>query len=532
MSATLPGHLAALLQPTAYPHPVAEVTLVETHVSWILLTGEVAYKIKRPVCFPFLDLRSLERRAFFCNEELRLNRRFAPQLYRDVCPIVLVDGAARIEGPGEPVEYAVKMCQFARDNELDKLLAQARIAPAELAAFGRELAEIHGDLPVATPPQPWGDPQAVHDNIVRNLDECIQAAAVFDGASAVRSLRPPLEQALQTLTPWMFDRREDGCIRECHGDLHAANVVRLESKLVAFDCLEFEPSFRWVDVADEVAFLLADLDARGYPQHEQAFLAGYLDQSGDYQACRLLALYKAHHALVRAKVGALQVRIAGAAPASGAPATARPAAVDDGRLQAFRAYLDCAARALSRKSPALILMSGLSGSGKTWLAERLAPLLGAVHLRSDIERKRLAGVDDRARTGLPLGEGIYSRDFTARVYAYLETAADDILSGGYTAVVDATFSRRENRDAFRKLASRLSVSACLIHCQASQEVLRSRIEERGRQGRDASEADVNVLKWQKEHWEPVMADEQWTVISVATADIDVADLAQQVGSWS
>lgn len=539
MSATLPQDLTALLQPSAYPHPVAEVRLVETHISWILLTGEVAYKIKRPVCFPFLDLRSLERRAFFCKEELRLNRRFAAQLYRDVCPIVLVDGAARMEGPGEPIEYAVKMCQFARDNELDNLLAQARIAPAELAAFGRELAGIHGDLPVAAPPQPWGDPQAVHDNIVRNLEECIQAAAVFDGASAVRSLRLRLEQCLQALTPWMFDRREDGRIRECHGDLHAANIVRLESKLVAFDCLEFEPSFRWIDVADEVAFLLADLDARGYPEHEQAFLAGYLSESGDYQGCRLLSLYKAHHALVRAKVGALQLRGTGAGAASAGAGAAKGAAAattastgssDDSRLQAFRAYLDCAARALSRKSPALILMSGLSGSGKTWLAERLAPLLGAVHLRSDIERKRLAGVDDRARTGSALGEGIYSKDFTARVYAYLEAAADDILSGGYTAVVDATFSRRESRDAFRKLASHLSVPACLIHCQASHEVLRSRIVERDRQGRDASEGDINVLKWQKEHWEPVTADEQWTVVSVATADVDVADLAQQVGS--
>lgn len=523
MSAALPENLAALMQPSAYPHPVAEVMLVETHISWILLTGKVAYKIKRPVCFPFLDLRSLERRAFFCREELRLNRRFAPQLYRDVCPIVLVDGAARLDGPGEPIEYAVKMCQFARDDELDNLLAQARIAPPELAAFGRELAAIHGALPVAAPPQPWGDPQAVHDAIVRNLDECVQAGAVFDRASAARSLRPQLEQRLQSLAPWMLTRRENGFIRECHGDLHAANIVRLDSKLVAFDCLEFEPSFRWIDVADELAFLLADLDARGYPRHEQAFLTGYLDQSGDYQACRLLPLYKAHHALVRAKVGALQRR-----GASGRGA----ASPDDNGLRMFGAYVDCAARALSPKSPALILMSGLSGSGKTWLAERLAPILGAVHLRSDIERKRLAGVDPGARTGSAPGEGMYSKDFTARVYAYLAEAVDDILCGGYTAVVDATFSRREDRDGFRKLASRLGAPACLIHCHASHELLRSRIADRDRQGRDASEADVNVLQWQKEHWEPVTPDEQWTVIPVDTAEMDLARLAQRIGSLS
>jgi len=521
MSATLPEHLAALMQPSAYPHPVAQVRLIETHISWILLTGEVAYKIKRPVCFPFLDLRSLERRAFFCKEELRLNRRFAPQLYRDVCPIVMVDGTARIDAPGEPVEYAVKMSQFPRDDELDSLLAQARIAPAELAAFGRELASIHGNLPVASPPEQWGEPQSVHDNIVRNLEECAHAAAVFNGASAVRSLRPRLEKSLQCLAPLMSDRRERGRVRECHGDLHAANIVRLESTLVAFDCLEFEPAFRWIDVADEVAFLLADLESRGYPQHEQAFLTGYLGRGGDYQACRLLPLYKAHHALVRAKVGALGLSGTGAATA--------PA--NDGPLRAFLAYLDCAARALSRKSPAaMILMSGLSGSGKTWLAERIAPLLGAIHLRSDIERKRLAGVDDHVRTGSAVGEGIYHKDFTARVYAYLATAVEDILSGGYTAIVDATFSQRQEREAFRKLVSRLGVPARLIHCHASHDVLRSRVVERGRQERDASEADVNVLEWQKEHWEAVVPDEQWTIISVDTADVDVTELAQQIGS--
>jgi predicted kinase len=226
----------------------------------------------------------------------------------------------------------------------------------------------------------------------------------------------------------------------------------------------------------------------------------------------------------------IDASIASATKARNSPKNAGAASVDDSRLRAFRAYLDCATRALGGKSPALILMSGLSGSGKTWLAERLAPLLGAVHLRSDIERKRLAGVDDRARTGSALGEGMYSKDFTARVYASLAAAVDDILSGGYTAIVDATFSRREDRDAFRKLATRLGVPARLIHCHASREVLRSRIAERDREGRDASEADVAVLEWQRLHCEPVAAEEGWTVIPVNTGDVDLTELSQQVVS--
>ncbi|HEY6922894.1 MAG TPA: ATP-binding protein, partial [Steroidobacteraceae bacterium] len=178
----------------------------------------------------------------------------------------------------------------------------------------------------------------------------------------------------------------------------------------------------------------------------------------------------------------------------------------------------------------LILMSGLSGSGKTWLAERLAPLVGAVHLRSDVERKRLAGLDDRARTRSALGRGMYSKDFTARVYAHLATAADDILSGGYTAIVDATFSKREDRDAFQKLAAHLGVPACLIHCHAPAEVLHNRITERARVGRDASEADIDVLEWQKQHWEPVEAVEQWKVIPTVTTGVDPTELARHIAS--
>jgi aminoglycoside phosphotransferase family enzyme/predicted kinase len=497
---------------------VAGITLVETHISWVLLTGEIAYKIKRPVCYSFLDLRLLERRAFFCQEELRLNRRFAPQLYRDVCPISMVDGAARMGGTGEPIEYAVKMRQFPRDEELDNLLARGAIGPAELEIFGRDLAAIHEDLPVAQPQTPWGDALTAQQVISNNLEECSQASSVFGGTSAVQALQPELQRRLQSAVAWMADRRQGGRVRECHGDLHAANIVRLESRLIAFDCLEFEPAFRWIDVAEEVAFLLADLDARGCPQHEHAFLSGYLGHSGDYQACRLLPLYKAHRALVRAKVVALR------------QAADTESRQEDTRLSSYRAYLDCTARAVSRQSPRLILMSGLSGSGKTWLAERLAPILRAVHLRSDVERKRLAGIGELERTDSTLGEGIYARAFTVRVYAHLAEAANDVLSGGYSAIIDGTFSRGEDRNSFRDLARRIGVPACLVQCNASQGVLRHRIAERARLGHDASEAGLEVLEWQEEHFEPIAADEQWAVISVETADVDLANLGRRISA--
>jgi uncharacterized protein len=518
MSASLPDQLAGLLQPRAYPHAVDAVTLVETHISWILLAGEFAYKIKRPVCFPFIDLRLLERRSYFCREELRLNRRFAPQLYLDVCAVTITAGEARIGGTGELVEHAVKMRRFRRADELDNLLARAQIEPEELASFGRELAAIHSRLPVAELPAPWGDPRTVHTVILKNLEECAQASAIFGCASEVRAMGPGFERRLEAALPWMSNRREGGRVRECHGDLHAANVVRLESRLVAFDCMEFEPAFRWIDVAEEIGFLLADLDARGYPRHAWAFLDGYLAQSGDYQACRLLPLYEAHRALVRAKVTALSQAGSGAA------------SLDDIGRPRYRAYLDCATRALAGKRPTLVLMSGLSGSGKTWLAHRLAPALGAVHLRSDVERKRLAGLAEHSRSGAAVGKGLYSRELSRQVYQHLARVAEDVLAGGYAAIVDATFSRREERGVFRELARRLGVAACLIHCRAPHEVLMSRIVERYAQAADASEADVAVLDWQKEHWEPIGTDEQWAVIAVETAHAELSELLGRIGA--
>ena len=250
----------------------------------MLLTGEYAYKIKKPVCYAFVDLRSAERRAFLCGEEVRLNRRFAPTLYVGVCDIIARDGTARIAGQGDVIEHAVRMRQFEREDELDRLLASGRIAPPELEAFGRDLAAIHAGLPVADDAQAWGRPAAVRSLVLENLEQCAQVAMPLGTDAELRALRQPCTARLEAAEPWIAARRQAGRVRECHGDLHSRNIVRYAGHLAAFDCLEFDPAFRWIDVADEIAFLLMDLDARRFPLHAQAFRGGYLAQCGDYQA--------------------------------------------------------------------------------------------------------------------------------------------------------------------------------------------------------------------------------------------------------
>jgi len=489
--AELPASLVALLEPAAYPHEVRQVRLVETHISWVLLTGLFAYKIKRPVAYPFVDLRSVERRRFYCEEELRLNRRFAPELYVETCDVTEEGGKARIGGAGRVIERCVKMRQFDRANELDRLLERHEIEAATLEAFGRELADIHARLPVAQGGDAWGSAGQVRSVVLENLRQYLKGAAQA-GVPPDEGLGARLEQRLTQLASDIDARRASGRVRECHGDLHARNVVLLANRLVAFDCLEFEPAFRWIDVAEEVALLVADLRARDRTREAHAFLSGYLAQSGDFALLRLLDLYVAHRALTRAKVAAL-----------------------DAQRSDFDELSGTAAMALEDKKPALILMTGVSGSGKTWLARKVAPDIDAVHLRSDVERKRLAGLDELASSRSATGDGLYAGDMTERVYERLAQCAEDVLRGGYSAIVDATFLKRSQRATFATLATRLGVALKVVVSEAPLEVLRERIHRRQLAAADASEADSSVLDWQLAHQEPIEASERLQIIRIS-----------------
>ena len=288
--------------------------------------------------------------------------------------------------------------------------------------------------------------------------------------------------------------------------MHAGNVVRLGAGLLAFDCLEFDSRLRWIDVADEIAFLVADLEAIGCAVHAHAFLSGYLDESGDFGACRVLNLYKAHKALVRAKVVALS--------ASQAESTAA------GRR--FASYVECAQASLQPQKPHLILMAGLSGSGKSWLAERLAPRLRAVHIRSDIERKRLAGMITTQRAPAQLGTGLYAASINSAVYSHLARCVR-VLEGGLNAIADATFQRQSDREAFGQLAVELGLPVRVVHCHAPERVLEERILQRSRERTDPSEADVSVLRWQTQHFESIQPAEGLQVIPTSTQEAGIVD---------
>jgi aminoglycoside phosphotransferase family enzyme/predicted kinase len=504
---SLPGELQDLLVPAAYPHRVECVQLIETPISWVLLTGPYAYKLKRPVALEYVDQRSAQRRAALCVEELRLNRRFAPQLYLGVRAIRRAAGRLRVEGEtageGEVIEHAVCMRQFDRREELDRLVAAGAVGGEELAAFGRQLAAVHAGLAPVAAGEPWGSAERVRTLVLANLEQCVRAARALGTAAEVAALRAPLERQLAAVADLLAARRAAGRIRECHGDLHTRNIVRDGGRLLAFDCVEFEPAFRWIDVADDVAFLVADLEAQGAPRLAHAFLQAWFESGGDWQACRLLPLYQAHRALVRAKVAALASGVDAAATSALRGAQAR--------------YLAHASGALRPQRPAVLLMSGLSGSGKTWIATRLASELGALHLRSDIERKRAAGLAPLASSDSGVGRALYAPEATVELYRLLLAHTGDIVAGGRSVLVDASFLRVADRRAWRELAAVAGLPFRIIHCSAPLELLRQRIMRRHAAARDASEADLDVLEWQLHQLAPFAAEERATLIEADTS---------------
>ena len=481
--------------PYAALHDVHEpIRCVETHVSWVFLTGSYAYKVKKPVRLPFLDYSSAERREWLCREELRLNLRHAPELYLEVVPIGGAPDAPRLGADGKAFEHALRMRQFDRDEELSQLLRREAVTSTEVADFATQLAQMHARATQAEVDTTFGAPDAVHrvtrDN-VRELREWLPATILDRDLDA---LQATLERAYGRLGSCMLERRRTGRVREGHGDLHCGNVVRWRGRLVAFDGLEFDPGLRFIDVANDLAFLSMDLSVHRRTDLRRVLLDRWTEASGDYEAVEVLPYYEPARALVRAKVAALQARQAASADRD---VPARLASV----------YFDWALAHSTRAAPLLVVMVGLSGSGKTWLARRIAETVGALHVRSDVERKRLVGLSPLELSRSAPDAGIYTPEFNERTYARLLDCTRACLRGGEHVVVDAANLRRREREAFVLAAAEAGAHVRLVHCVAPMEVLRRRVAERCAGRSDASEATVDVLERQPSYWEPLAEPE-------------------------
>lgn len=495
MPDALPPLLTALLDPHFFPHPAEPVALVETHASWLLLAGDFAYKIKKPITLPFLDYGTLARREAFCRAELALNRRLAPELYLDVVPI---GGSPQQPRFGElpAIEWAVRMRRFDESGRLDHLAARGQLQPSHLAQLAATLCAFQRAAAIAAPGTRFGAPEQVLAAARENFVELRQLLPEA-GQTAVEALATWTETEFARRAGDFAARKAGGFIREGHGDLHLGNLVLIDGRVTPFDCIEFNEDFRWNDPASEIAFVWIDLLDHDRPGLAAWFLNAWLETGGDFAALQVLRFYAVYRAVVRAKVAALRAR----------QEDPKAALVE---LDAAHAYLQLAAQIAVPPAPTIVITCGLSGSGKTTAssARLLDPSLEAagsiIRLRSDVERKRLFGLAPHDHSNSAPDGGIYTVEATARTYARLLELARELLSAGWSVIVDAAFLKRSERDTFAALATEFGVGFKILATEAPVEELRRRLLARSG---DASEATVAILERQLSWFEPPAAQE-------------------------
>jgi aminoglycoside phosphotransferase family enzyme/predicted kinase len=498
--------VAALGAPDRYPHPVERVATLETHISWVLLTGRYAYKLKKPLALGFLDFSTLAARRRACEDELRLNRRTAPELYLEVVAVTGTADDPRLGGDGPAIDYAVKMREFPQSALLDRVAARGELGLAQMDELAATVASFHGQVDRAGPESEFGSEHAVIGPARQNFAQLLPLVGDPESAGALRRLAGWTEREFARCRDAVATRRRDGFVRECHGDLHLRNLVLLEGRIVPFDALEFNAELRWIDVAAEVAFVVMDLFDHGLAAHAWRFLDAYLAETGDYGGLAVLRFYLVYRAMVRAKIAGMRAQQL----PEGTPERSRAAAE-------CREYLRLAEALAALDRRALVITRGLSGSGKTVFSGLLVEALGLIRTRSDVERKRLHGLAAGERTGAAVGAGIYAPEATRGTYDRLRAVARMIVAAGFPAVVDATFLARADRDALRALARTLGVPFAIAACEAPEAVLRERIAARERAAADASEAGLEVLDRQLLSTEPLSPEERMFAVTIDTA---------------
>lgn len=509
--------IKSLQQPEIYPHRVENLTVIETHISWLVLTGPYAYKIKKPLNLGFLDFSSLDKRRYYCDEELRLNRRLAPEIYLEVVPIAGSAAHPRLGGAGTPIEYTVKMLQFPQQARLDHCLQRGELSAALMESLARQVAAFHQSTAIAPQDSPYGTPEAVLKPALENFEQVNSFVEEKEDQERLARLQQWTKTQWQRLQKEFAGRKQAGFVRECHGDLHLGNIALREGKFIIFDCIEFNERLRWIDVMSELAFLVMDLEGRGRPNLAHHCLNHYLERSGDYSGLGVLGYYQVYRALVRAKVTAIRL--------GQAPSATEAQAIKEN----YRSYLNLALNYIQPAKRSLIITHGLSGSGKTTLTQPLLAHLGAVRLRSDIERKRLHRLQPQERPGEGVATGIYSAESSRRTYQHLRQLAQTVIKAGYPVIVDAAFLKQAQRQTFQGLAEQLGVPFAILDFRCDSQQLQRRIRERQKKNQDASDADLAVLQHQQSTQECLTEAERKTTLSIdASQPLEIDAAAKQL----
>lgn len=495
----------ALKNPQFYPHKTENIQIIQTHISWVILTGPYAYKIKKPVNFGFLDFTSLQDRQHYCQEELRLNQRLTDGLYLEVLPITGSVQQPELNGQGAVIEYALKMRQFPQHNLLSQLQQRNELTSAHIDELASQIASFHQQAPQVAADHELCRPQALMAAVQQNFDQIRPLLEHQDDLQQLDALQAWAQHSFERLTPLLEQRAANGSIRECHGDIHLNNATLLDGKVVLFDCIEFNEPFRLIDIANDAAFLAMDLEDRGRHDLANRFINSWVEQSNEYQALPLLNFYKAYRAMVRAKVNLFRL-------------AEDTSAQERGQIMAsYRSYTSLAESYCAIPQRLLAITFGTSAIGKSTVATQLVEQLGAIHIRSDVERKRIFGQQPQQHKN-QLNAGIYSADASLATYQRLHLLARQALQAGLPVVLDATYLRSYSREQANEIAQQEGVPFLILACHAPDAVVADWLRQRQQQGQDPSDATMDVIQAQRQSCEALTQQEQQQAISIDTSD--------------
>ncbi|HEY5975223.1 MAG TPA: AAA family ATPase [Geobacteraceae bacterium] len=507
-------YLDDLCNPANYPEPTTTVEFLQTHVSYLFLTEHFVYKVKKPVDFGFLNFSSIDRRRFYCNEEVRLNRRLSPDVYLGVVEVRETPAGAAFDGDGPVLDYAVKMRRLPAERMLDRLLALGAVSEADIRLVARTIAAFHQAAERGPEIAAYG----TLDVIRQNWQENFQQLEPFVGSCLTdqdrNRLKEWVEHAMASRVELFARRAATGCIRDCDGDLHLENIC-LADQVYIFDCIEFNSRFRYCDTAADLAFLLMDLELHGRCDLAAVLLDEYLAMTGDQEAPLLLDFYKVYRAVIRGKVNAFRL----------ADPHIPPAEQKGARTMASRYFRLARGYLLQEQlSPTLFITCGHVGSGKSTVAAQLGSDLALPLFSSDLVRKRLAGIPPTSRQLDQPGRGLYDNDHTIRTYQELLALAERELAGGRSVIVDATFRRQHDRREFATMAARHGAACIILHTVCPEELLLTRLTTRQTDPASISDGRVELLPLHRQEFiAPTTAEGRLLTIDTSATPFAIVD---------
>jgi len=486
----LPELVKALLKPRAYPETTKQVELVQTQMSFVFLTDDDVYKVKKPVNLDYLDYTTLEKRHFYCQREVELNRRLCPEVYLGVVPITRYQGGILLDGEGEIIEYAVKMRRLPQAAMMDVLLAKNRVSPEMVASVAQKLAAFHQQAETNATISTFGDLGTIIQNTEENFTQTVKYIGNTICRENYQRIKAYTGNFIKKNTSLFHKRMKDGRIRDCHGDLHAAHIC-FANGICIYDCVEFNDRFRYSDIASEAAFLAMDLDHYGRADLSRSFVNAYVEISQDNELKELLNFYKCYRAYVRGKVESFKLDD----PYISEEEKARVLAIAKRYFELAESYI--------RSKPVLFITTGLVGTGKTALAQALAKRLGLVVISSDVTRKKLAGIPIAEHRFEEFDTGIYSAEFSRLTYDKMFTEAKHILGEGGSVIIDASFIKAEERLKAKQLAEKMSADFMIIECTLDEASIKRRLAQRLEQG-SVSDGRWAIYEPQKKNFDPVV----------------------------